>query len=106
MVRPALRSRSLGRHKVKLPGNTSTIHYEKRRPSAQKCPITGMEIHGVPRARQAEVRHTTKSQRSPNRMYGGHYSHKAVKDAIRKSILNEMNLSTDLTSTQGATEEQ
>jgi ribosomal protein L34E len=65
-----------------------------------------MEIHGVPRARQAEVRNTTKSQRRPNRMYGGHYSHKAVKDAIRKTVLKEMNVSADINAINAAADEE
>jgi large subunit ribosomal protein L34e len=90
MVRPALRSRSLKRHKTRLPGNTSTIHYEKVRPKKAHCPITGDELHGVPRLRPAQVRRLPKSQRSPNRYYGGRISPGALVAAIRKKVLSDM----------------
>jgi len=93
MVRPMYRSRSLARLKRRLPGNNTTVHYEKRKPSAAHCPITGEVLRGVPVQRQAQLRKLPKSSRRPNRPYGGKLSATALSSAIHKAVLNEIEMS-------------
>ena len=90
MVRGALRSRSQARIKRKLPGNTTTVHYIRRRPKHAHCPITGEKLHGVPRLRPAQLRKLAKTKRRPNRAYGGKISPTALSRAIRSAVLAEM----------------
>jgi large subunit ribosomal protein L34e len=92
MVRPMYRSRARARRPTRLPGNRTTVHYEKRRPSIATCPITGAELHGVPRVRPAQMRKLPLSQRRPNRMYGGKVSHTALMAAIRAKVLSGMTI--------------
>lgn len=92
MVRPMYRSRARARRATRLPGNRTTVHYEKRRPSIATCPITGAELHGVPRVRPAQMRKLPLSQRRPNRLYGGKISHTALIAAIRAKVLSGMTI--------------
>ncbi len=84
------RSHSMARIKTRLPGNNTTIHFIRRRPKHQHCPITGQILHGVPRLRPAQVGKLTKTQRRPSRPYGGKISHTALSAAIKAKVLENL----------------
>jgi large subunit ribosomal protein L34e len=71
MPEPYKRSRSLRRVKIKTPGARNVIHYEKRKPQAAHCGDCGKPLSGVPRARPSELKSIPKTQRRPQRPYGG-----------------------------------
>ena len=71
MPRPALRSRSLRRVKVRTPGGRVVIHYERRKPSPARCGICGAVLSGVPRERPSKLRKLAHTERRPERPYGG-----------------------------------
>lgn len=71
MVRRALRSRSLRRVKVKTPGSRVAIHYENRKPKHAHCAKCGAILQGVPQARPVDMQNMAKSQKRPERPYGG-----------------------------------
>ena len=83
------RSRSMARIKTRLPGNGHTTHFIRRNPSYATCPITGQKLHGVPKIRDCQRRKLTKTQRRPNRPYGGRITHTALKDAILAKVLSD-----------------
>ncbi|SRR6056297_2923386 len=89
MVRPALRSHSMARKKRRLPGNNTTVHYDRRAPSRAHCPITKKKLHGVPHVRPSKLRKLTKTQRRPNRPYGGKVTHGALAKAIWEKVDEE-----------------
>jgi len=72
MVRPAYRSRSRRRVYKRTPGGRTVVHYEKRKPKAARCAICGKPLGGVPRERPVELRKLAKTERRPERPYGGH----------------------------------
>jgi len=76
------RTRSLRRIKVKLPGGRITIHYKKRKPKKATCIVTKKPLPGVPRYTPVKLRKLPKSQRRPNRPYGGMLSSKAMRIKI------------------------
>lgn len=88
MVRPALRSRSFRRKKVKTPGGTSVTHYLKRDPSPSKCAMCRKPLHGVPKERNIKLSSLSRSQRRPERPYGGNLCsacmRQKIKDQFRK----------------------
>ena len=65
------------------------IHYIRRKPKYAHCPITNDKLHGVPRLRPAQMRKLSKTQRRPNRPFGGRISHKALANAIQAKVLEE-----------------
>ncbi|MET1100871.1 MAG: 50S ribosomal protein L34e [Pyrodictiaceae archaeon] len=71
MPRPAYRTSSRRKVKVRTPGGETRIHYEKRRPGPARCAICGKPLNGVPRLRPVELRKLAKTERRPERMYGG-----------------------------------
>lgn len=89
MVRPALRSRSLQRKRIRTSGGRTVIHFEKRRPGSARCAICGRILNGVPRLRPVDLRRLPKTSRRPERPYGGYICPqcltKLLKDAIRSS---------------------
>jgi large subunit ribosomal protein L34e len=71
MVRPSLRSRSLRRVQVRVPGGNTVRRYERRAPGKAQCAICGAVLKGVPRAHPLEMKKIPKSSRRPERPYGG-----------------------------------
>ncbi len=71
MPEPYKRSRSLRRIKITTPSGKHVIHYEKRKPSIAKCGECGKELAGVPRAGPREMKRLAKTERRPQRPYGG-----------------------------------
>ncbi|ACB40648.1 50S ribosomal protein L34e [Pyrobaculum neutrophilum] len=82
MPRPAYRSRSVRRIKVRTPGGRTAVHYEKRAKGAPRCPITGLAIGGM----NKKIYRFGVSNRAPTRPYGGVFSHKALARAIRLAV--------------------
>ena len=89
MVRPALRSHSMARKKRRLPGNNTTIHYVRRKPSRATCPISKEQLRGIPQERPTKMKNLSKTQRRPNRPYGGKVTHKVLAQAIWDKVDEE-----------------
>ncbi|UCD02756.1 MAG: 50S ribosomal protein L34e [Candidatus Aenigmatarchaeota archaeon] len=67
----AQRSRSFRRKRVTTPGGTVRVRYRKKQPGIARCAECKRPLHGVPRGLPSEIRKLRKSQRSPERPYGG-----------------------------------
>lgn len=84
MVSRMYRSKGLKRAKIKTPGGKITVHYRKERPKTAKCSSCGKELKGVPRLRQSELKRLPKSQRRPERPYGGILCSECMREVFRK----------------------
>lgn len=69
---------------VKTPGGRTVLHYRKRKPKAARCPITGEKLHGVPRDIPSKLGKMSKTQKRPQRPYGGVLSSRAMRELIRR----------------------
>ncbi len=65
------KSFSLKKIRVRVPSSDTVTHYTYGKPSKPKCGICGAELHGVIRGRPSEVRKRAKSERRPERPFGG-----------------------------------
>ena len=65
------KSRTLARKQVKTPGARVVTHHEQRKPKAATCANCGERLKGVPRGTPSQIKSLTKSQRRPERPYGG-----------------------------------
>ena len=65
------KSRTLRRVAKLLPGNRVVIHFEKRNPKLARCASCGTSLFGAPRARQTRLKNMAKTERRPERPYGG-----------------------------------
>ena len=53
------------------PGGKTTVHYYRRKPKKAHCPICGKVLAGVPNLRPVHMRGLAKTQKRPERPYGG-----------------------------------
>lgn len=86
MVAPRYRSRTKKRIKVKLPGNRITIHYRIRAPAHPQCAGCGVVLSGVPRVKPRRLHSMSKTEKRPNRPYGGVFCSKCARKAILAKI--------------------
>ena len=71
MPTPQQRSRSLRKIVRKAPGGRLLIHYEKKKPKKAHCSTCGKQLAGVPRERSTKMRNLGKTEKRPERMFGG-----------------------------------
>jgi len=71
MPAPRLRSRTLRKVFRKTPGGTTVLHRVKRNPSKAKCGSCGVELKAVPRKTASQMKNTAKTQKRPERPFGG-----------------------------------
>ena len=80
--------KSMKKVKRKTPTGQNILVYRKKRRGAAVCSNCGRELHGIPRARDAEMRKLAASERRPNRKFGGCYcadcSREIFKEKARK----------------------
>lgn len=86
MVAPRYRSRTKRRIKVKLPGNRVTIQYRSRKPNKPQCAECGTQLSGVPRVQASKLHSMSKTQKRPNRPYGGMFCSKCARKEILKKL--------------------
>ncbi|MEM4762504.1 MAG: 50S ribosomal protein L34e [Desulfurococcaceae archaeon] len=90
MPRPMYRTRSWRRIIRRTPGGGVLVRYEKRRPSKAKCAICGRELHGVPSLRPYQLAKLAKTEKRPERPYGGYICpqclSRGLKEAIRSKV--------------------
>jgi len=87
MPRPSLRSRTLKRIKIKIPGGARVIHYIKKRPSKPKCARCKSILAGTARGTKSTVKRLSKSQKTPSRAYGGNLCPSCLKEKLKETKL-------------------
>ena len=78
-----LKSRTLRRVKKVAPGGRNIIHYEKAKPKAATCPVTGEKLKGVPRELPTKMKNMPKTKKRPERPFGGVLSSKASRNVLK-----------------------
>ncbi|MBW2991947.1 50S ribosomal protein L34e [Candidatus Woesearchaeota archaeon] len=81
-----IKSRSLRRVKVKVPGNKSKLHYRKRKPKQAKCADCGKVLHGIPRERSYKMKNMPKTKKRPERPFGGVLCSSCMRKRIKESV--------------------
>jgi len=84
MVRKMLRSRSVKKTQVKVPGGRTKTHYKKEKPKKARCGICGSELKGVPKVRPSDLKKLSKTEKRPERPYGGVLCSKCMREIYRK----------------------
>jgi len=70
--------------KVRTPSGRLTTKIKKRRPSFAKCAYCGKQLHGVHRFTRNELRKLPKSERRPERPYGGYLCSECTRQLFRE----------------------
>ena len=86
MVRPAYRSHSKRRVYKRTPGGRTVVHFEERKPKAARCAVCGKPLGGVPRGRPVEIRKLSKTERRPERPYGGYICGSCLRKLYKYTI--------------------
>lgn len=83
MPRPSRRSRTLRRVFRKVIKGVKLV-YEKRKPKLSHCGNCDAVLKGIPRERPYKMRTMNKSQKRPERMFGGNLCSKCARREIIK----------------------
>lgn len=83
MVSGKFKSKSKRKVFVKVPGNKIKVHYKERKPKKAICPIYGTPLSGVPNKNPSKLSKLAKSERKPERPFGGMLSSKATRDIMK-----------------------
>lgn len=78
------RTRTYRRVKKKTPGRKLIIQYTKRKPSKAKCAQCKKLLKGVPRDLPYKIRKLSKTQKRPERPFGGYLCSECMRKEIRK----------------------
>jgi large subunit ribosomal protein L34e len=84
MPRPSRRSRSLRRVHKKLPGGSTKLFYDKRKPRVAHCSKCGIELKGIPRLRPFKARNLSKTKKRPERAYGGFLCGTCLREKLKQ----------------------
>jgi len=76
------RSRKQRKLKKKTPGGKLVIHYKKRKTKKLKCSICKKPLHGIPNLTKSDFDRLPKTQKRPQRPYGGVLCSKCAKKKI------------------------
>jgi len=83
MTAPRHRSRSLRRVFKRITRGVKLVH-ERRKPKKRTCSITGSKLSGIKRGIPSKMKSLNKSQKRPERPYGGVLSPRASRREIIK----------------------
>jgi len=70
---------------VKTPGGKTVVHYKKRKPGKAHCAECGALLSGIPRELPTKMKNMPKTEKRPQRAYGGYLCSKCA----RKKIIEE-----------------
>ncbi len=83
MPRPAQRSRSFSKNPVNTPGGKAKIHYVKKKPGIARCAVCKRPLHGVPSGLPAQIKKLKKTEKRPDRPYGGNMCSACSRETIK-----------------------
>ncbi len=91
MVGPSKqKSRTFRRVYTKTPGGKTVIHYKRRKPGIAKCSNCKKPLKGIPRLIPSKFRNLSKTEKRPQRPYGGYLCSKCTKlkiiEKVRKNV--------------------
>ena len=84
MVSGKYKSRTLRRVKVRTPGGNVVVHYRRRKPAKAQCAVCGDVLKGVARANK--LRNLPKTDKRPERPYGGVLCSRCMRQKIREML--------------------
>jgi large subunit ribosomal protein L34e len=85
MSRAMLRTGTFRKVKVKVVSGVK-IHHKRRKPSKAKCGKCGKALAGVPNEIPSKMQNMPKSQKRPERPYGGNLCSKCMRELIKERI--------------------
>ena len=84
MSRMSRRSRTLRRVHKKMPGGSTRMIYDKRKPKVAKCAQCGIELKGIQRMRPFKAKNAPKSKKKVERAFGGYLCANCLKAKLKQ----------------------
>ncbi|MGY0288507.1 MAG: 50S ribosomal protein L34e [Thermoproteota archaeon] len=72
---------------VRTPGGRTVYHYRKKRYNAAKCAICKKPLNGVANGPRSFLSKLSKSEKRPNRPYGGYLCARCLRELMEKRAL-------------------
>jgi large subunit ribosomal protein L34e len=85
MPAPRYRTRLLKKRRTKVPSGRTVTQYKKKKVNKSKCAVCGKLLSGVPRLSPSEMRKLPKTQRRPERSYGGYLCPQCLQELIKQA---------------------
>jgi len=82
MVAPHLRSRSIRRRWRRTPGGRKAFTTKARKPSPAICALCRTRLHGVPRQAVGHLAKLSKTEKRPERVFGGVLCANCTRDVL------------------------
>lgn len=84
---PKLWQRSNSKRRVyrRTPSGVTVVHYELRNVNVAKCSICGAQLGGVPRLNLSSLRKLAKTEKRPERIYGGTLCHRCLASILKEA---------------------
>jgi len=86
--RYGMKKKALKRVAKRSIGGSKTFAYRKERTSAAVCNNCGRELHGMPRFTSTKYVRLAKSEKRPNRKFGGYYCANCTREIFRNTARN------------------
>jgi large subunit ribosomal protein L34e len=86
MPKPNKRSRTFRRIYIKTPSKRNIISYRRKKPKLAHCSNCNKPLQGVPRALPFKMRNMPKSQKRPERIFGGTLCPKCAKRELIRRV--------------------
>jgi large subunit ribosomal protein L34e len=83
MVQGKFKSGRFRKVQRKVPGGQTKQHFRERKPKQATCGETGEKLHGIPRMSATEAKNAPKSEKRPQRPYGGALSSRAMRNRMQ-----------------------
>lgn len=64
----------------------TVLRTKRRRPGFAKCAVCKKPLHGVKRLHQIEMKNLSKTEKRPERPYGGYLCAKCAKELFREKV--------------------
>ena len=89
MVSPRLRITSVRKRTVKTPGGRISDIYKPKKTGKAICAICKTKLHGVPNLSRSGMRKLAKTEKRPERMFGGVLCGNCIRDLVKEKIRME-----------------
>ncbi|MFH1682945.1 MAG: 50S ribosomal protein L34e [Candidatus Woesearchaeota archaeon] len=83
------KSKTYRKISVRTPGNNVTTHYRRKKPAKAKCGSCKKELAGVPRDIPLRVKNLPKTQKRPERPYGGVLCSACMRNLMKEKARSE-----------------
>ena len=88
MTQSKTKSRTFARKQVRTVNGTKVV-YARRKPKVGSCPVTGEKLKGVPRKLPGKMKNLAKTEKRPQRPFGGVLSSKASRQELKRRARNK-----------------